>query len=88
MFRPSSASQDNTNWRTGGPGQVGGLLCFQMTNVNFRQAAQKTEGRASRLHKRMVWWDAKKDGAGCRKGQPSGPPFSAAQLNVQPADRP
>jgi len=35
--------QDNTNWRAGrarGP-------CFQMKNVNFRQAAQKTEGRAA-----------------------------------------
>jgi len=31
---------------------------------------------------------AKKGGAGCRKGQPSKAPFSAAQFNVQPAGPP
>ena len=53
-----------------------------MKNVNFRQAAQKTQGQASGLHKKSVWQAVEKDGVGCRKGQPSGPPFSAAQLNV------
>jgi len=40
--------------------------------------AQKTEGRASGLHKRVVRWAAEKDGPAWRKGQPSGLPFSAA----------
>jgi len=31
---------------------------------------------------------AEKGGASYKKGQPSGPPFSAAQLNVQPAGPP
>jgi len=55
-----------------------------MKNVNFRRAAQKTEGRADRLHKKEVRLAIEKGGVGCRKGQPSGPPFSTAQLNVQP----
>ena len=38
-------AKDKTNWRAGGP-------CFQMKNVNFRRAAQKTEGRAGGLRKR------------------------------------
>jgi len=46
-----------------------------MKNMDFQQAAQKTEGRAGGLHKKAV----------CRKGQPSGPPFFTAQLTVQPA---
>jgi len=37
------------------------------------------------LHKKAVRRAAENGGASCRKGQPSGPPFSAAQLNVQPA---
>jgi len=49
------------------------------------QAAQMTEGWASGLHKKVVRHVAEKCGVGCRKGQPSGLPFSAAQLNVQPA---
>jgi len=48
----------------------------------------KTEGRAGGLHKKAVRRAAKKCGAGCRKGQPSGPPFSAAQFNVHPAGPP
>jgi len=55
--------------------------------MNFWWAAQKTEGQAGRLHKKAVRRAAEKGGAGCRRGQPSGPPFSAARqptLNVQP----
>jgi len=39
-----------------------------------------TEGRASKLHKKALRWVAEKGGAGCRKGQPSSPPFSVGQL--------
>ena len=59
-----------------------------MKNVNFRRAAQKTEGRAGGLNKKAVWRAAENGEADCRKGQPSGPPISAAQLNVQPAGLP
>jgi len=71
---------DNTNWRAG---RAGGP-CFQMKNVNFRRAALKTEGQAGGLHKKAVRQVVEKGGACCRKGQPSGPPFSIGQLNVQP----
>ena len=38
----------------GGPvARWSGGTCFQMKNVNFRRAAQKTEGQASRLWKMM-----------------------------------
>jgi len=56
-----------------------------MKNVNFRRAPQKTEGRAGGLLKRAVRRDAEKDRLDRRKGKPSGPPFSAAQFNLQPA---
>jgi len=56
-----------------------------MKNVNFPQTAQKTKGRAGGLHKKAVRRDAENGRADCRKGQPSGPPISLAQLNVQPA---
>jgi len=59
-----------------------------MKNVNFRRAAQKTEGRAGGLHKKVVQRGAEKGWAGCRKGQPFDPPFSAAQLTVQPTSPP
>jgi len=49
------------------------------------RAALKTEGRAGGLHKKAVRRVAESGRAGCRKGQPSGPPFSVGQLNVQPA---
>jgi len=52
------------------------------------RAAQKTEGRAGKLHKRVVWWAAEKGMVGCRKRQPSCPPFSATKLNVQPVGPP
>jgi len=55
-----------------------------MKNVNFRRAALKTEGWAGGLHKKAFQRVAEKGGTGCRKGQPSGPPFSVGQLNVQP----
>jgi len=66
--------------RAGGP-------CFQMKNENCRRAAQKIRQNGG-LHKKAVRRAAKKDGAGCRKGQPSGPLFPAAQFNVQPAGPP
>jgi len=53
--------------------------------MNFWWAAQKTEGRTI---KKSVRRAAEKGGAGCRKGQPSGLPFSAAKLNAQPAGPP
>jgi len=59
-----------------------------MKNVNFRRAAQKTEGRAGGLLKRAVRRDAEKDGPDCRKGKPSGQPFSAASLMCSPLARP
>jgi len=75
---------DNTNWRAGG-------LCFRMKNVNFRRAGglhrRQTGGpvgctkrRSSGLWKRAV--------PAAKKGQPSGPPFSAAQSNVHPVGPP
>jgi len=54
---------DNTNWRAGGPDGP----CFQMKNVNFQRAAQKTEGRAGGLHKKEVRRAAEKAEAGCRE---------------------
>ena len=51
------------------------------------RAAQKTAGRAGVLHKKAVRWASEKGGACCRKGQPSVPTFSAAQLTVQPPAR-
>jgi len=74
---------DNTNWKGRQAGRAGGP-CFQMKNVNFRRAAQKTEGRAGGLHKKAVQRAVDKGVAGCKKGKPSSPPFSAAQLTVQP----
>jgi len=60
--------------------------CFQMKNVNIRQVAQKTEGQAAQKAVRRA---AEKGWAGCRKkGQPFGPPFSAAQLTVQSTSPP
>jgi len=74
--------RDNTNWRAG---RAGGP-CFQMEKVNFRRAGGLLHTRQKgRLHKKAVRRAAEKGGADCRKGQPSGPSFSAAQLNVQTA---
>jgi len=43
-----------------------------MKNVNFLQAARKTEGQAGGLHKKAVKRAAEKGGAGCRKGRAGG----------------
>jgi len=59
-------------------GREGWRVVFPNKNVNFQRAAQKTEGQAGVLHKRAGRRAAEKGGAGCRKGQPSGPPFSVA----------
>jgi len=56
-----------------------------MKNVNFWRSALKIEGRAGGLHKKAVRQVAEKGRAGCRKGQPSSPPFFVGQLNVQSA---
>jgi len=73
---------DNTNWRgAGGP-------CFQMKGMDFRWAAQKTQGRASRLRK--------KAGRATKKGSPPARPFPQpslmcsppAHLNLQPTGPP
>jgi len=39
------------------------------------RAAQKTEGRAGKLHKRVVWWAAEKAWWAAEKGSPPAPPF-------------
>ena len=64
---------------------VAGGLCFKMEKVNFPPADRLLHTRQNGgLHKKAVCRVAEKGGTGCRKGQPSGPCFSAAQLNVQP----
>jgi len=61
----------------GGPaGRAGWKDVFR--NEKRKLSADCTEDR--RAGRRA----AEKGGAGCRKGQLSGPPFSAAQLTVQP----
>jgi len=73
---------DNTNWRASGPGGP----CFQMKNVNY---CRRTGGLHRRQDRRAGRQAAQKGGAaGCEKGQPCGPAFSAAQFNVQPAGPP
>jgi len=82
---------DNTNWRGGGSGGLEGHVSKLKTWTVSGLAGcteDKIEGRAGGLHKKAMRWAAKKGGAGCRKGQPSGPPFSATQFYVQPAGSP
>ena len=70
--------EGRAGWRDVFPYEKGELLAVW-------RAALKTEGRAGGLHKKAVRRVAESGRAGCRKGQPSGPPFSVGQLNVQPA---
>ena len=68
-------------------GRRAGGSCFQMEKVNFRPAGgllhTRQKGWSAGCTKKAVRRAAEKGGTGCRKGQPSGPSFSAAQLNVQ-----
>ena len=68
---------DNTNWGAGG---LEGHVSKWKTRIFDRLHRRQKGG----LQKRAVRWAAEKDGAACRKGQPSGPSFSATRLNVQP----
>jgi len=60
-----------------------------MEKVNFWRAGgllhTSQKGGPAGCTKKAVHQAAEKSGADCRKGQPSGPSFSAAQLNVQTA---
>ena len=68
---------DNNNWRAG---RLEGHVSKWKTWIFDRLHRRQKGG----LQKRAVRWAAEKDGAACRKGQPSGPSFSATRLNVQP----
>ena len=69
---------DNINWRAGG---LEGRVSKWKRYIFSRLTGWTEDRRAGRRA-------AEKDGPACRKGQPSGPPFSASMLNVQPAGPP
>jgi len=70
------AGRDNTHWRAVFPNEK-----------RERLAGCTEDRRAGRRAAQKVRRAAEKGGMGCRKRQPSGPPFYAAQLTVQPPAR-
>jgi len=72
---------DNTNWKAGG---LEGCASKWKRWIFGGLLHTRQKGGPAGCTKKAVRRAAEKSGADCRKGQPSGPSFSAAQLNVQP----